>query len=92
VSPEITPYKGLDIKPLYSYFHADGLTSGTARHSVINRGFVGSGATNSAAANGGGAPAGDSTNQEERHTVASTCAGAWVPSASIRRSCTSGHQ
>src|SRR5437773_9447780 len=50
VSPEITPYKGLDIKPLYAYLHADGLTSSTARHSVINRRFVGSGATNSALA------------------------------------------
>ena len=69
VSPEITPFKGLDIKPLYSYFHIDGLTAGTARHSVINPRFVGSGGTNSAAALGGGAPAGDSTNQENRHTV-----------------------
>jgi len=71
VSPEITPFKGLDIKPLYSYFHADGLTAGTSRHSVINRRFVGSGATNSSAANGGSAVANtsDSTNQEERHTV-----------------------
>src|SRR5437867_7414768 len=25
-SPEITPFKGLDLKPLYSWFHADGLT------------------------------------------------------------------
>ncbi len=75
LSPEFSPFKGLDIKPLYSYFHADGLTAGTSRHSVINRRFVGGGtaancsATNSAAANGGGASAGDSTNQEDRHTV-----------------------
>ena len=73
VSPEITPFKGLDIKPLYSYFHADGATSGTARHNVINRRFVGSGATNSAGALGGAlatvSTAGDSTNQEERHTI-----------------------
>jgi hypothetical protein len=69
VSPEFTPFKGLDIKPMYSYFHADGLTSGTSRHNVINRRFVGSSSTNSAAANGGGAPAGDSTNQEDRHTI-----------------------
>jgi len=79
VSPEITPYKGLDIKPLYSYLHADGLTSGTARHSVINLRFVGGGGTNSALANGGcqtaaaacaaAGNAGDSTNQEERHTI-----------------------
>ncbi len=69
VSPEITPFKGLDIKPLYSYYHIDGLGAGTSRHNVINRRFVGSGATNAAATLGGGAPAGDSTNQEERHTI-----------------------
>jgi hypothetical protein len=73
VSPEFTPFKGLDIKPLYSYFHVDGLTAGTARHNVFNRRFVGNNTTtnttNNAAALGGGAPAGDSTNQENRHTV-----------------------
>src|SRR3989441_1186319 len=69
LSPEFSPFKGLDIKPLYSWFHVDGLTAGTARHNVVNRRFVGGGGTNSAAANGGGAPAGDSTNQEDRHTV-----------------------
>jgi Alginate export len=36
VSPEITPFKGLDIKPLYSYFYADGSTSGSARRAVNN--------------------------------------------------------
>src|SRR5213594_4070897 len=30
-SPEFTPFKGLDIKPLYSWFHADGQTQGGAR-------------------------------------------------------------
>ncbi len=30
-SLDISPTKGLDIKPLYSWFHADGQTSGTAR-------------------------------------------------------------
>jgi len=73
VSPEFTPFKGLDIKPLYSYFHVDGLTAGTARHNVFNRRFVGNNTTtnttNNAAALGGGAPAGDSTNQENRHTI-----------------------
>src|SRR5437867_8920639 len=39
-SPEITPFKGLDLKPLYSWFHADGLTSGTARRNLTNRGTV----------------------------------------------------
>jgi len=36
-SPEITPFKGLDIKPLYSYFYADGSTSGSARRGVANQ-------------------------------------------------------
>jgi hypothetical protein len=37
VSPEITPFKGLDIKPLYSYFYADGSTSGSARRAINNQ-------------------------------------------------------
>src|SRR6266508_732503 len=36
-SPEITPFKGLDIKPLYSYFYADGSTSGSARRTINNQ-------------------------------------------------------
>jgi hypothetical protein len=71
-SPEITPFKGFDIKPLYSYFHADGVTNVGARHNVINRRFAGTNGTvaaNQAAANGGGNAAGDSTNQEDRHTI-----------------------
>ena len=62
VSPEFTPFKGLDIKPLFSYFHADGVTAGGARHALINRRFVQNAAvsntTNSAATLGGGAPGG----------------------------------
>jgi hypothetical protein len=72
VSPEFTPFKGLDIKPMYAYFHADGVTSGTSRHNTINRryaGVEGTVATNSAAAQGAGNGAGDSTNQENRHTI-----------------------
>jgi hypothetical protein len=34
-SPEITPFKGLDIKPLYSWFHAEGVTNGNARRTVF---------------------------------------------------------
>src|SRR5436309_12945036 len=30
-SPEITPFKGLDLKPLYSFFHAGGQTQGGSR-------------------------------------------------------------
>ena len=33
LAPEITPVKGLDIKPMYSYFTASGTTSGNARQS-----------------------------------------------------------
>ena len=36
-SPEFTVFKGLDIKPLYSYFHADESTSGSARRALNNQ-------------------------------------------------------
>jgi len=36
-SPEFTPFKGLDIKPLYSYFYADGSTSSAARRPINNQ-------------------------------------------------------
>jgi hypothetical protein len=35
-SPEITPFKGLDIKPLFSYFSATGPTSSQARRAINN--------------------------------------------------------
>jgi hypothetical protein len=71
VSPEITPFKGLDLKPLFSWFHADGLTASASRHHVVNRRFAGGAntTTNSASALGGGAPAGDATFHEDRYTV-----------------------
>jgi hypothetical protein len=31
VAPEITPIKGVDLKPMFSYFYASGTTSGSAR-------------------------------------------------------------
>jgi hypothetical protein len=31
LSPEVTPFKGLDIKPMYSYFTANGTTNSNAR-------------------------------------------------------------
>src|SRR5262247_1411926 len=40
-SPEFTPTKGLDLKPLFSYIHADGQTSGTVRRNLFNPGTVG---------------------------------------------------
>jgi hypothetical protein len=78
LSPEITPFKGLDLKPMFSWFHADGLTASAARRNatnprtvsgVVGGVVVGNGGLNSAGATGGGAPAGDSTNQEDRYTV-----------------------
>ena len=68
ISPELTPFKGLDLKPMFSWFHADGLTSGNARRNATNIRTVG-GAMNVAAAVGGGAPAGDAADHENRHTV-----------------------
>ena len=67
-SPEVTPLKGLDIKPLYSYFHAEGLTSGAARRGATNR-LTAGGNVNVAAAVGGGNPNGATDHQENRHTV-----------------------
>ena len=78
VSPEFTPFKGLDLKPLFSYFHADGLTSTAARRNLANIRTV-SGTTNGTGA-AGPAPAGDATNQENRYTVGLDTrwrAGAW---------------
>lgn len=67
VSAEVTPLKGLDIKPMYSYFWATGQTSGSARS---NRGGWATGA------GGPFAPFGVAGNDgvgtgigETRHTV-----------------------
>jgi hypothetical protein len=60
LSPEITPFKGLDIKPLYSYFHADGATAGAARRTVFDSNFQGTGSSATAA---------NSNDSEDRHTV-----------------------
>jgi len=68
ISPEFTPFKGLDLKPMFSWFHADGLTAGAARRAATNVRTVG-GNIAGAAAVGGGAPAGDAANTEERYTV-----------------------
>ena len=68
ISPEFSPTKGLDLKPMVSWFHADGLTAGAARRNAVNVRTVG-GTMNGAAAVGGGAPAGDSADHEDRYTV-----------------------
>src|SRR2546421_291364 len=68
ISPELTPMKGLDIKPLYSLFYAEGLTSGTARRAAADVHLAGG--TNGAASydaqrNPNGSPA----FHENRHTL-----------------------
>ena len=76
-STDITPFKGLDLKPLYSWFHADGLTSATARRNLVNRGTAPS-PTIGNVLNGPGAYSGagqvlggpgDPSSHEDRHTV-----------------------
>ena len=82
-SPEFTPVKGLDIKPLYSWWHADGITQTAARRNLVNVRSVGAVAGAGTAVLGspgsmGGAPCplgvpctspGDPTYHENRHTI-----------------------
>ncbi|PYN32640.1 MAG: hypothetical protein DME01_21010 [Candidatus Rokuibacteriota bacterium] len=68
ISPEFTPFKGLDLKPMFSWFHADGATAGSSRRSATNVRSVG-GNIAGAGAVGGGNLAGDSALHEERYTI-----------------------
>jgi hypothetical protein len=70
-SVDVTPTKGLDIKPLYSWFHADGQTAGSARRNLGNPNSVG-GTINAAGSRAAGNPppaAGSPDFHEDRHTV-----------------------
>jgi len=82
-SPEITPFKGLDLKPMFSWFHADGQTANNiSRRNSTNLRTVG-GSLNGVAAFAGVNPAalvnppgnainiaaGDPTLHEERYTL-----------------------
>jgi hypothetical protein len=67
ISPEFTPFKGLDLKPMFSWFHADGTTSGSARRNAFNVRTVGN--AMNAAPGTGNAPAGDASFHENRYTV-----------------------
>jgi hypothetical protein len=79
VSPEITPFKGLDIKPMYSFVSITGLTGGNAQSDGAVRQFRGGIATLSTlgvqspfaphVAGIGGADAGGTGVHEYRHTV-----------------------
>lgn len=71
-SPEFTPFKGLDIKPMFSTFHAAGTTSSSAR---VGRGGIGAGNFTGVAGTSGAAgftnPDGSRAGHvnEDRHTV-----------------------
>jgi hypothetical protein len=70
-SVDITPTKGLDIKPMFDWFHADGQTSGTVRRNLANTGTVG-GTLNGTAARGNPtnpAAAGSPSYHENRYTI-----------------------
>jgi hypothetical protein len=71
VSPEYTVFKGLDIKPLYSYFEGSGTTSGNTRRSAVSPGLLG-GTTADAltwgSGTGGGFTNGNPGLHEFRHT------------------------
>src|SRR5438876_205056 len=78
-SPEFTLFKGLDLKPMFSWFHADGVTTNASRRNATNRRTSG-GSMNGAGAYAGiplaGAAAtfgttapGDPSMHEERYTV-----------------------
>jgi hypothetical protein len=68
-SPEFTPTKGLDIKPLFNYTHADGQTSGSVRRNLANIGTVGGTLNGNAALSQVGNVNGDPTYHENRYTI-----------------------
>src|SRR5215510_11977480 len=68
---DLTPTKGLDIKPMFDWIHADGQTSGTVRRNLTNPGTVG-GTLNGVNARGNPqspSAAGDPTYHENRYTI-----------------------
>jgi hypothetical protein len=84
ITPTLTPFKGLDVRPVYTYLFAQGTTSGTARRSVTNI-TTPSGFLSGIAGNVANAPAyqlkvsgtpgvasytnGDPSQHENRHTI-----------------------
>jgi hypothetical protein len=67
IAPEITPIKGLDIKPMYSYFYANGVTSGAAR--TPRGGYSGANGGPFAPATISGADSTGTGVGENRHTI-----------------------
>jgi len=68
VSAEVTPFKGLDIKPMFSWFYAQGTTDGNARQS---RGGIVAGGSNNVGASAFNNPDGTVRGgiNENRYTV-----------------------
>ena len=91
-SVDITPTKGIDLKPLYSWFHADGQTAGAARRNLFNPMTAG-GQLNAVAARGRPTNPRPPVTPRSTKTAtpsASTRACGLVRSASIPRSTSSG--
>ena len=66
---DYTVYKGLDIKPIYSLYYAEGVTNANARRNATDPHLAG-GTTNAAGTWGGGPnPAGRPAFHENRHTI-----------------------
>ena len=69
VSPEYTPLKGLDLKPLYSWFHADGVTNINSRRNLVNIRTLGGVLGNATSMGQPGGTAGSPAYHEDRHTI-----------------------
>src|SRR5713101_6809994 len=70
-STDLTPFKGLDVKHLCSFFHAGGQTQGSARRNLTNRESAG-GTLNATASRGtpiNPSAAGAPDYHEDRHTI-----------------------
>jgi hypothetical protein len=68
-SPEFTPTKGLDIKPLFDWIHIDGQTTGTVRRNLANVGTVGGTLNGAFGRSQLGNANGDPTYHENRYTI-----------------------
>jgi hypothetical protein len=69
LSIDLTPTKGLDIKPMFNWIHADGQRSGTVRRNLANIGTPGGTLNGAAALSQVNNAAGDPTYHENRYTI-----------------------
>jgi hypothetical protein len=68
-SIDLTPTKGLDLKPLFSWIHTDGQSSGALRRNNVNRNSAGGSINATASLSPAGSAAGDPSFHENRYTV-----------------------